>query len=161
MPEKASQSTQIFAINYAALAREIAMDILPLPQILELHRLSDEDWSKVQSNTAFQNNLSSLVQEWNSASSVRERMKIKAATALESVLEQYVIEITDTSIPLIQRVEAGKFLARLGELDGMHAGAGLGGSDRFIININIGDTHKTIDARPVRTIEGQAIPDGD
>jgi hypothetical protein len=158
MPEKASQATQIFAINYAALAREIAMDILPLNQILELHRLTDEDWQKVQSNQAFQQNLSSLVAEWNSATSVRERMKIKAATALEAQLEVYVLAISDDSIPLIQRVEAGKFLARLGELDGLRDGHGVG-SDKFVININIGNATQTIEARPVRTIDAIPVED--
>ena len=49
-------------------------------------------------------------------------MRIKAATGLESQLEIYIRDIADPTIPLTQRVEAGKFLARLGELDGQHLG---------------------------------------
>jgi hypothetical protein len=155
-----SKPSQILAINFAALAREIAMDILPLQQILELHRLTDEEWAKIQANKNFQATVAQLVQEWNSAANVRERVKVKAATGLESNLEQYVLEISDTSIPLIQRVEAGKFLARLGELDGLRDNSG-GGGDAFHITLNIGELRKQIDVKPqgpaMKTIE--AIPD--
>ena len=52
--DKDSSGSEIFAINFAALAREIAMDIFELPDILELHRLRrrvDEDF---QANRQFQ-----------------------------------------------------------------------------------------------------------
>lgn len=146
---------QIFAVNFAALAREIAMDILPVRQILELHKLSDDDWTSIQGNRQFQETVAALTRDWQSAANTRERVKIKAATGLESILEVYVSEISDLDIPLIQRVEAGKFLARLGELDGLRDGAGAGGS-AFQINIQIGEVRKTIDVA-MKTIE--AIPE--
>jgi hypothetical protein len=146
---------QIFAVNFAALAREIAMDILPVRQILELHKLSDDDWTAIQGNRMFQETVATLTREWQSAANTRERVKIKAATGLESILEIYVAEISDLDIPLIQRVEAGKFLARLGELDGLRDGQGVGGS-AFQINIQIGEVRKTIDVA-MKTIE--AIPE--
>ena len=86
MAGKSASENEIFAINYAALAREIAMDILPLGQILELHKLSEEDWERIQSNRQYQETIAGLVREWQSASNVRERVKIKAATGLESQL---------------------------------------------------------------------------
>ncbi len=153
-----STDSEIFAVNYAALAREIAMDILPVQQILELHRLSDEEWEAIQRNKLFQDQVAQLTRDWTSAGNTRERVKMKAATGLESVLEQYVVEIADPSIPLIQRVEAGKFLARLGELDGS-AVVGAAG-ERFVINLNIGNTHSTIEAKIPKTIDGDVVRDG-
>src|SRR6188768_2695018 len=108
----------IFAVDFAAVAREIAMDIMPLGEILKLHQLSDAEWTRIQDTPKFQEMLSGLVAEWNATKSVKDRVKTKASTGLESVLEIYIRDINDPTIPLAQRVEAGKFLARLGELDG-------------------------------------------
>src|SRR4029077_14861074 len=153
MSENQSRS-EIFAVNFAALAREIAMDILPLKDILELHKLSDEEWARISVNRPFQEHVARLAQEWNSASNTRERVRIKAATGLESELETYVRDISDPTIPLAQRVEAGKFLARLGELDGGREGAV---GQAFQINIQIGETVKHVDVLSTtagRVIEG-------
>lgn len=121
-------ATELFAVDFAALAREIAMDIFPLKDILLLHQLDDMEWLRIQANPKFQAMLEGMVRDWNSALNTKERVKIKASTGLESILENYIRDIADGSIPLGQRVEAGKFLARLGELDGQQIiGAG-GGS---------------------------------
>lgn len=143
---------EVFAVNFAALAREVAMDILPLSDILELHQLTLEDWERIQAQPKFQQMLTGLIQEWNSASNVRERVKVKAATGLEMQLEVYIHDIADPDIPLAQRTEAGKFLARLGELDGKEFLGGPGGG-AFQINLNIGTVEKKVD---IRQIEGQA-----
>jgi hypothetical protein len=150
MPQDIGRS-EVFAVNFAALAREIAMDILPLPDILRLHQIDDEQWMQVQSNPTFQRQVAGLVQDWQSAVNVRERMKIKAATALEAQLEVLVGDIADLSIPLGQRVEAAKLLARLGDLDGQRV-EGVG--ERFAISINIGDVHREVE---VKTISGTAL----
>lgn len=129
---------EMFAVDFAALAREIAMDIFPLDQVLELHRLSDEEWQRISNHPRFQAILSDISREWNSTISTAERVKVKAATGLESVLEVYIRAIVDDSIPLVQRTEAGRFLAKLGAL-GEHGLQGVGGSG-FHITLNIGDT---------------------
>ena len=108
---------EIFAIDFATLAREIAMDIFPLEQILVLHQLSSEEWATIQAHPRFISMLTSMQRDWQSAQNTRERVKVKSATGLESMLEVYIRDINDADIPLNQRVEAGKFLAKLGELD--------------------------------------------
>jgi hypothetical protein len=141
---------EIFAVDLAALAREIAMDIFEVEQILELHKLSSEEWAKIQENPRFKAMLEQMVVDWAAASNTRERVRIKAATGLESKLEEYIHDISDPEIPLSQRVEAGKFLARLGELDGQLAGlSGSGGGNGVVININTGAGREglVIDAR--------------
>ena len=145
---------ELFAIEFAALAREIAMDIFPLEQILELHRMGEEEWARIQANTKFQQILGDMVREWNATATTRERVRTKAATGLESTLEVYIRAITDDNIPLAQRVEAGKFLARLGELDGGRDVLGLGGGG-VTININTGGKPPvTIDvtSNPLRSL---------
>lgn len=147
---------EIFAVELAALAREIAMDIFPLDEIIALHRLTDEEWMRIQANQKFQAMVHDMTLAWQSAANTRERVKIKAATGLESILETYIREIGDTTIPLTQRVEAGKFLARIGELDGNAAilGQGGGGSG-FHIVLNIGNTTQSIDIEEPNVIEGE------
>lgn len=133
----------VFAVDLAALAREIAMDIFPVEQVLEIHKLTDGEWQKIVSMPKFVEMLAAMQRDWASAANTRERVKVKAATGLESMLEQYIREIGDEKIPLTQRVEAGKFLARLGELDGAHDKAG-GGAGSVTINITTSQERPTI-----------------
>lgn len=148
----------IFAIELAALAREIAMDILPIDQILQLHKMSDEEWQQIQENPRFKSMLADMVREWNATTSTRDRVRAKASTGLESVLETYIRAIADDSVSLAQRVEAGKFLARLGELDGQKeilSGGGVGG---FSISINLGSAQPVqVTAQPGQIIEGEIV----
>jgi hypothetical protein len=160
-----SSPTEVFMVDFATLAREIAMDIFPVEQIIELHRLTDEEWTRLQSHPKFIEMVRTLSAEWGSAVNTRERVKVKAATGLESKLEVYIRSIDDEQIPLAQRVEAGKFLARLGELDGQGHILGGGGSG-VTINISTGGEVPplTIEAtsNPLRSLERAGVlPDED
>lgn len=135
----------VFAIDLAALAREIAMDIFPVEEVLAIHKLTDQEWQRIALNPKFQEMLASMQREWLSAANTRDRVRIKAATGLESMLETYIREIADESIPLTQRVEAGKFLARLGELDGaLDKLGGQGAAGHVTINITTSADRPTI-----------------
>lgn len=134
-------SLTYYAVDLAALAREIAMDIWPVEQVIEIHKLSDEEWQRIQANPRFQEMLASIQREWFSAGNTRERVRVKAATGLEAMLETYIREIGDETIPLTQRVEAGKFLARLGELESGNTNAAGGG---VIINITTSANRPTL-----------------
>lgn len=154
-------ASEVFAVDLAQLAREIAMDIFPLADVLRLHQLDDEEWLRIQDNPRFKAMVEQMVREWNSAGSTRERIRIKASTGLESVLETYILAIADDAIPLTQRVEAGKFLARIGEIEGgLHEG---GGAQPFAININIGaDVHHQLSVQPRPIIDvTPIIPEDD
>jgi hypothetical protein len=146
----------MFAVDFAALAREIAMDIFPLEQLLELHRLTNDDWAKIQANPKFGEMVQQMVTDWAAATNTGERVRIKAATGLESTLEIYIRAILDDSIPLNQRVEAGKFLARLGELDGQR---GADSGDGFHVTLNIGTLTRQIDVKPAKVIEAIPVED--
>jgi hypothetical protein len=147
-----------YAVDFATLAREIAQDIFTVEQIVALHRLSDEEWTQVQTHPRFLAMLTDMQREWNSAANTKERVRIKAATGLETTLETFISEINDTSIPLAQRVDAGKFLAKLGELDGSAAGSGVTGGG-VTINIVTSSDRKpiTIEAVVPARIEQQVV----
>ena len=146
-----TEPTTVFAVDLASLAREIAMDIFPTEQVLAIHQLDDAEWQRICVNPKFQDMLASMTREWQSAANTRDRVKAKAATGLEAMLEVYIREIGDDTIPLTQRVEAGKFLARLGELDGNDK-VGSGGGGGVTINIT------TSQDRPMITLTATREP---
>ena len=153
-------SAETFAVDFATLAREIAQDIFPVDQIVSLHRLEDVEWQRIQQHPRFVAMLAEMQREWNSALNTRERVRIKAQTGLETMLEVFINDINDHSIPLAQRVEAGKFLAKLGEL-GEHA-PGLGAGGQININIITGGDRQPVSISaqvPHKMIEGVAIPE--
>ena len=138
------------------LAREVAMDIFPIEQILELHKLSQDEWLKILEHPTFRKMLDDMSRQWQATMNVGDRVKAKAATGLESQLEVYIRDIGNPLIPLAQRVEAGKFLARLGELDGARLAQGAGSGGQVVINIVTSDANrltiegrKTLDLTPV------------
>ena len=135
-----------FAVDFATLAREIAQDIFPLEQVIRLHKLSDEEWLTISIHPRFVRILSDMQREWNAASNTAERIKVKAQAGLETQLETFIADMGDPTIPLAQRTETARMLARLGELDGQN----LGGADgsRFVIQLNIGATHVSTEAKP-------------
>jgi hypothetical protein len=140
-------------VNFSRLAREIAMEILPVDDILELHKLDDEQWKAIQANPQFQNTLTDMVREWNASGNTPARVRTKAATGIEAVLEVILTDVCDRTIPLNQRIEAMKLLAKLGELDGARdpiGGAGIAGGTGVTINIWTGnpDSSMVIDAKP-------------
>lgn len=146
---------EIFAVDLARLAREVAMDIFPIDSILRLHELTDEQWARIQEQPKFRQMLTDMITEWNSAASTLDRVRIKAATGLEAMLEEYILAIKDHTIPLNHRTEAGKFLAKLGELDGTKIGGGAAGPG-FSININIGQDKQVSLQGAIQAIEHEA-----
>ena len=144
-----------FAVNLAALAREIAMDIFDLDKILEIHKLSFAEWERIAAMPRFQSMLADMLLEWRTATNTKERLRVRAQTGIETHLDQLINELSDPSIPLTQRVEAYKFLARLGELDGQIQG-GSGGTG-FHINLNIGELTKQVRVLQGPTIDGEVV----
>ena len=150
--EASPTQNEIFAVDFATLAREIAQDIFSVDQIVALHRLTDEEWQAIQQHPRFIAMVKQMTLDWNSAQNTRERVKIKAQTGLESQLEVFIAEINNPTIPLTQRVDAGRFLARLGELDGQASSNSGGGGSGITINIVTTDRNApvTIEARANR-----------
>jgi hypothetical protein len=158
----ADAGLQFAAVDFATLAREIAQDIFEVGDIIALHRLSDEEWQRIQAHPRFIAMLGEMQRSWSSAENTRERIRIKAQTGLETQLETLIRDVGDPDIPLAQRVEAGKFLARLGELDGQGRLAG-GDGGAFHITLNIGALPQVsieATAKPVIDVTPGAIPDG-
>lgn len=148
-------------VNFAHLARQIAMDILPLRDILTLNDIDEAEWDLIQKDTRFQTTLADMVSEWNSAANTKNRVRIKSATGIEALLEPTIASCMDPGVPLNQRTEAMKFLAKLGELlDVQEFGTGGNVGDRVQINIYTGnpDHSVVIDAKPFDRTEAEDVP---
>ena len=143
---KPVHDSSAFAVDFATLAREIAQDIFPLEQVIRLHKLSDEEWLAISIHPRFIKILGDMQREWNATSSTAERIRVKARAGLETQLETFIADMGDPTIPLAQRTETARMLARLGELDGQ----GLAGADgaKFHIVLNIGTTQLATEATP-------------
>lgn len=148
-----SDTTSRSLVNLAKLAREIAIDMLPIEDVLRLNQIEDADWERIQQDPRFDKMLGQMITDWNAASNVRQRVALKAATGFESFLEHLIHEGHNPNCPLSQKVELGKLLARLGELEAERSGFASG--QQFGIYINIHQPDKDVNviaAAPIKAI---------
>lgn len=144
-------------VNLARLARELAQDIFEPDQIRQAHNLTHDQFEQILEEPTFQKMLREMVLDWQSASGTAERVRVKAATAVEVALDSFFQDVTDRSIPLAQRTDALKALMKLGELGEKEQNLGAIGSG-VSISINLGTPGQGAPPKTV-VIEGQAIPE--
>jgi hypothetical protein len=138
-------------VDFATLAREIAQDIFPLEQVIRLHNLTDEEWLKISVHPKFVSILNDMQKEWNAAENTPQRIRVKAQAGLETQLECLIADCGDPSIPLSQRTDAYRMLARLGDLDGQGK---INVGEKFSITLNIGHIHREVEVKtPPKVID--------
>jgi hypothetical protein len=120
------------------LAREIAMDIYPLSDILSNAGVSHDQWEVIQRSPRFVAYLSANVAEWSSAKNSSERLKLKSAILLEEWLPTLNNELHGKDASLNAKVEAAKLLAKVAGVDRMPSEGG-DSSNGFQVVINLGD----------------------
>lgn len=143
----------------ASLAREVAMDIRELKDILPDYKLSQAQYDRLLAHPFYEKALHAVTIEWNSALSTHQRIKIEAATILENgmiALGQRMVA-KDESLPAA--VEAGKLFTKLAGIGEQDRQAGPG--EKFTITINLGADAKlsrTLDITPKAETSGSASP---
>lgn len=145
----------------AKLAREIAINIRKLPDILRDYSLTPAQFAEVEKLPFFKRAVEHLTIEWNSAMSTQDRIKYQSAAALEENLINLATRMASDKETLTAAVETGKFFAKL---SGIGEGKAEGNSaDKFVITINLGaDQTLTFEksAAPLTPKEAAgAIPD--
>ena len=119
------------------IAREVAMDIQEMPQILAQFSLTPEQYrTHVEPNAFFQRALEAYRIEWNSALSTKDRIRVQAATALEHSLPHFATRLTKNDESLDAQVKAAALFAKLADI-GESKGEE-GSSEKFSIVINLG-----------------------
>lgn len=123
------------------IAREIAMDIRPIDEILKLHDVDQMQWEALQTNPRFRAYIESEAAAWHGTLNTHERVKLKAAAMLEEWLPELNTRMHDRAESLNAKIEAGK-LAR--DLAGFaKGGVGVeGAGEKFSVTINLGQDAK-------------------
>lgn len=128
-------------IRLVKLAREIAMDVKELDDILRVHDISHVDFERLKTNERFKAILTAEVVAWQGAINTNERVKVKAGSMLEEWLPELFSRINDRSESLSSKIEAGKLLERLAGM-GSAAAKVEAPTDRVSITINLGADNK-------------------
>lgn len=123
------------------LAREIAMDIRPVDEILGSHKIADENWQEIQKNPYFQGILSSEIEAWQSASNTAERVKLKSLAFVEEALPEFYARAHDPKEPLPAKTDILKTIAKFAGVGGSNFDAAVGG-ERLSVTINLGADHQ-------------------
>ena len=127
------------------LARELAMGIYEVEDILGRYGISWGEFERIQGMARFQRLLETTTVEWGSTLNTRERIKVKALAGVEDGLAGLFMSAKDTRETLASRVEAYKLarvLAGIGEKDPNEIP-----QEKFTLTINIGD-EKTVVGGP-------------
>jgi hypothetical protein len=124
-------------LSLLKLAREIAQDIHELDDILAHHNINQANWEQLQQNPRFISYLESETASWNAALNTQERVRIKAAAAVEEWLPELYARVHDAGENLSAKVEAGKLLRDLAGFS--KGGVGMEATgERFSVTINLG-----------------------
>ena len=131
--------------DLVSLAREMVQCIKKPDEIFPGYHITQEQFdAHVFTNGYFKRAYQALLMEWNSAKSSNQRLALKSAALLEDSLPKVGARMVDAKENLTAVVEAGKFFAKI-------AGAGeereKTASEKFTINISIGDQKLQVDAQ--------------
>lgn len=139
LPPKDDLDTQMLRV-----AREIAMDIYSIADILQNNSVDVAEFNRWKSHPRFLSYLNAETEAWKSAANTAERTKLKAAVVIEEFMAEAHARLHDNKIALNHRVELGKLVAKIagmGEPKLMNAG---GGTPTFQLNINIGKNRVSV-----------------
>lgn len=133
------------AVAMVALARDLAMNIDTVADILKKHKLTDAHYGYLsQFNEFFKNTLAQQAKEWQGVGSTQDRLRAQAAAALESQFPTIASRMGSASEKLADVVEAAKLFAKVADVDAGTRGARPSG-EGFTISIDLGaDTRLTL-----------------
>lgn len=127
-------------VTFVKLAREIAMDIRPLEDVLKTHGIDQNRWETISKSPRFQSLLRSEIETWESATNTAERVKIKSLAFVEEALPEFFERAHDRREPLPAKVEVLKTVAKFAGVGGANAeGAATG--EKLMVTINLGADH--------------------
>lgn len=132
------------------VARNIAQDIYPLDTILKNLSISIEDFAQWKDNPRFHNYIREEKAAWAAAHNTSARTKLKAGIVLEEFMQKLDSDLHNATIPLAQRIEGAKLLAKITGLgEPKNAVPAGGGGFQLHINIGSGGNGVTINASKV------------
>lgn len=144
-------------IAMVKLAREIAMEMRDLDEILAMHAVTKEAFEKLKTNPRFIAVLSSEITAWSTATNTDQRVKFKAGSMLEEFLPELYARLLDPKENLMAKVKGAELVTKLAGLGVADAKVN-DPSDRVTITINLGEDRKLEFNKqlPVQVIEHEA-----
>ena len=146
------------------LAREIAMGLKEVADILSDHGISVDEFERIQHIPAFAKMLASELAAWASATNTQERVKLKAGSMLEEFLPELYSRLNDRTEPLMGKVKAMELVTKMagfGDRDIQSQGSP---GDQVQVIINLGaDTkieyQKRLPAKVIEHVPSVSIDD--
>jgi hypothetical protein len=142
------------------LARQIAMGIKDVPDILSDNGLTVQQFDDVKRMPHFVRLLESEVKAWGAAENTNGRLKIKAAAMLEEYLPEFYARLNDRNEPLMAKIKALELAARIagfGDRDVAPTGTP-GDKVHVVINLGADMRSEYIKVLPHKVIEHEATP---
>lgn len=138
------------------LAREVVMNMHDLHVILNRWQLTQSQYDQhIVLNPFFKRVFDQFTIEWNSASSTKQRLAIKAQIGLEETMSTLAARMGNKDEDLGKATETAKLFARIA---GLEADKNQGPSEKVVIEINLGADEKIKFEKdpPPTIIEGTA-----
>lgn len=129
------------------VARELAMDLRPIDDVLASLGMTREELDAMASSRSFKAMVEEIATRFHAAENTEARSKLKAQLAVEELITRFAIDALNPSLPLVQRVEAGKWLLSVAR-DGTER-SNATTADGFRVTINIGKDPVVIESQPV------------
>ena len=120
------------------LAEELAQNLNDLEVVLQKYGVTTEAWAEINVNPFFTKILEAARAIWSSPLNAAERTKVKAAILTEQALPSLDKRIHDANEPLDKVIQGIKLLSTIAGLGEKAQQGGLGSTDKFVIQINMG-----------------------
>lgn len=149
---------ELTPVLLAKIAREIAIGLRPLSEVIQAYNLSDQTYEKIKDHDHFTKLVGLFRQEWHSAANTAVRTQYEAAFTLEQALPLVYARATNGREALNHCVD---FLKLLADLGGVKKNPSYSQQhEQFKIIINLGaDTKFEFEGSktPIDQAGGQAI----
>ena len=130
----------------ASLAAEIAVGLLPLPDILKRFDMTSSQLKMLLKEPSFKAMIKQFKQEWYEAANSKERIRLKAAIMVEENLLELHRIFNDIELNPAARLDAFKQMTTLADVQPKKDATDSG--PKFNLTLNLGNESKpvTIDA---------------
>lgn len=124
------------------LARQIAMGIKDLGDILFDNDLTLREWDEIKQLPLFSRTLESEVKAWAGADNTHARLKLKSAAMLEEYLPELYARLNDRQEPLMAKMKAVELVSKIAGFGDREVSPAGNPGDKVHVIINLGADHR-------------------
>jgi hypothetical protein len=146
-------------VKLVKLARQIAMGLSDLPDILFANDLTQREFAEIQKLPHFQRVLESELKAWARVDNAEDRVRVKSASMIEEYLPEVYKLLNDRDEPLMGKVKALELVAkwaRIGQAEAPTLGSP---GDKVQVIINLGADSKLVYDKqlPAKVIDHEPV----